>query len=203
MSNENEEVQLNADAIQNADAAQNVDAAQNADASQNAETNTEARSKGFWQFIKYSIVGLSNTFISQVIYMLLDYFGMHYAPASFIGFSVSVINAYYWNQKYVFKKPEGGLKGHLATFCRTYTAYLGTYFLNLTLLFFWIDLVHIANWMTPFANICHMIGFESFDEKFIGDAFAAVLNLFVTVPINFFVNKFWAFREKRKSKEEA
>ena len=49
MSNENEEVQLNADAIQNADAAQN------ADASQNAETNTEARSKGFWQFIKYSI----------------------------------------------------------------------------------------------------------------------------------------------------
>ncbi|MBR3469195.1 MAG: GtrA family protein [Lachnospiraceae bacterium] len=154
--------------------------------------------KSFWQFIKFSIVGLSNTIISQAVYTILVYFKMHYAPASFLGFFVSVINAYYWNQKFVFKKPEGGLMGHLKTFSRTFTVYLGTYFLSLFLLFIWIDVIHISNWMTPLADLCHRIGFESFNEKFLGDTIAAILNIFVTVPINFVMNKFWAFKEKRK-----
>ena len=165
---------------------------------QEVATAGSRRGKGLWQFIKFAIVGLSNTIISQAVYTILVYFKMHYAPASFLGFFVSVINAYYWNQKFVFKKPEGGLKGHLSTFCRTFTAYLGTYFLGLALLFLWIDVIHISNWMTPLADLCHKIGFESFNEKFLGDTIAAILNLFFTVPINFVMNKFWAFKEKRK-----
>lgn len=156
------------------------------------------KKNGLWQFIKYSIVGLSNTLISEVVYVILIYFKMHYAPASFIGFSVSTVNAYYWNQKYVFTQEKKDLKSHLSTFCRTYVAYLGSYLLSLFLLFLWIDVLHISNWMVPFANWFGAHGLQKFDNEFLGQALAAFLNLTITVPLNFFVNKYWAFREKRK-----
>ena len=67
----------------------------------------EGTRKGFWQFIKFALVGVSNTLISEIVYAILVFFKMHYLPASFIGFMLSVLNAYYWSNKYVFtENPE-------------------------------------------------------------------------------------------------
>jgi putative flippase GtrA len=60
----------------------------------------------FIQFIKFGIVGFSNTIISVGIYYLCVYFGMFYLLANTVGFLVSIVNAYFWNAKYVFNKEE-------------------------------------------------------------------------------------------------
>ncbi len=56
------------------------------------------------QFIKFGIVGVTNTLISLGIYYLLVFMDVHYIIAHIAGFLVSVVNAYYWNSKYVFSK---------------------------------------------------------------------------------------------------
>ena len=56
------------------------------------------------QFVKFGIVGVSNTLISYIVYVILVTWGCHYLAASLLGFLISVINAFYWNNRYVFKK---------------------------------------------------------------------------------------------------
>ena len=60
--------------------------------------------KTFWQFIKFGMVGASNTLISLVIYYIGLYLNVHYVLSNVLGFIAGTLNAYYWNNKYVFKK---------------------------------------------------------------------------------------------------
>ncbi|MBR1731660.1 MAG: GtrA family protein, partial [Ruminococcus sp.] len=61
----------------------------------------------FQQFIKFGMVGVSNTVISYAaaaLYLLI--FGDTVVNAligNFIGFVLSVINSYFWNSRFVFK----------------------------------------------------------------------------------------------------
>ena len=56
-----------------------------------------------WQFIKFGIVGVSNTLISLAVYQLaLNALGLHYLAANALGLVISVVNAYYWNNRCVF-----------------------------------------------------------------------------------------------------
>ena len=61
------------------------------------------------QFVKFGLVGVLNTLISEGLYVIIVFFGGHYLVASLVGFVLSVLNAYYWNSKYVFKEEPGGL----------------------------------------------------------------------------------------------
>ena len=56
------------------------------------------------QFIKFGLVGISNTLVAYVTYSLCVYIGIHYLIANAIGFFISVLNAYYWSDRFVFKK---------------------------------------------------------------------------------------------------
>lgn len=121
------------------------------------------------QFVKFGIVGVTNNAISYVVYLILIRFGVHYTPANIIGFTVSVFNSYFWNNKYVFKD-EGG-RVWWKTFIRTYISYAGTgIVLSNILLFIWIDIWGISAVIAPLKN------------------------LIITVPLNFIVNKFWAYK---------
>lgn len=67
------------------------------------------------QFIKFGIVGFSNTVISYVLYTgglllfrKLRIFGsIDYLAAQLIAFVISVLWSFYWNNRYVFKVEEG------------------------------------------------------------------------------------------------
>lgn len=72
------------------------------------------------QFMKFGMVGISNTIISYITYVLLIAMDMHYLLASFLGFWVSVINAYYWNNKYVFKANNNEKRTWWHTFVKTF-----------------------------------------------------------------------------------
>lgn len=157
------------------------------------------KKQSFWQFVKFSLVGVSNTLVSELVYAILIYFRIHYLPASFIGFSLSVLNACYWNQKYVFKQQEGEEKRvWWKVLAKTYVAYLGGYLVNAALLVFWIDVLGIERWMRPLGSWCLDRGLSSLDALFWGNLLAAFINLIITVPMNFVVNKYWAYRQKKK-----
>lgn len=135
------------------------------------------------QFIKFGIVGLTNTIISYLIYVgsLLQLQNMScpakydYLIAQILSFVLSVLWSFYWNNKLVFTKKEGQQRNVLYTLLKTYISYSFTgLFLNAILSILWVQ---VFNW-----------------SKFI----APILNLIFSVPINYFLNKFWAFKVKEE-----
>ncbi len=123
----------------------------------------------FCQFVKFGIVGILNTLISYIGYLILLYTGMHYLLANVVSFSISVVNSYYWNNNYVFAHSSNRI--WWKSFIKTYISYAGTgIILSSILLCIWIDVFNISATIAP------------------------IINLLVTVPINFMVNKFWAYK---------
>lgn len=153
--------------------------------------------KNFWQFIKFSLVGVSNTVISEGLYVLIVYCGGNYILASLIGFAVSTLNAFYWNNRFVFKEDDGGEKRvWWKALLKTYAAYSGGYLLSVVLLVVWVDVVRLSQYMTELSEICISMGAEGLTAETLGEIAAAGLNLLITVPLNFLVNKYWAFRKR-------
>lgn len=125
--------------------------------------------KFVWQFVKFGLVGVSNTLISlAVYYAVVLLFGVEqYILANTLGFVISVINAYIWNSKFVFQKED---RKHGKSFIKVFVSYGSTFLLGTGFLFV---LVH-------YWNVSEMI--------------APIINLLLTIPLNFLLNKFWAFK---------
>ncbi|MDD3410594.1 MAG: GtrA family protein [Eubacteriales bacterium] len=133
------------------------------------------------QFVKFGIVGLSNTLISQLTYWLCYYgFHWHYQVCNIVAFVVSVTNAYYWNSRYVFKSGVSfSLAQHVRAYLKAFLSYGSTFLLGTALLTVWVEACHIDAGLAP------------------------LINLIITIPLNFVLNKFWAFRKKEDSAESA
>lgn len=134
----------------------------------------ELRPKSLLQFIKFCVVGFSNTLIGYVVYTACVYLGMHYLFANLLGFFVSVVNAFYWSNKYVFKKGSGEYRSLYWSFIKTVLAYASTgIFLNSVLLWLLIDRWYISEYIAP------------------------ILILLITVPTNYVMNKYWSFKTNK------
>ena len=60
------------------------------------------------QFLKFGVVGISNTLITFIIYtILLKVFGVWYLAASAIGFMVGATNGFLLNRRWTFKEHVG------------------------------------------------------------------------------------------------
>lgn len=126
-----------------------------------------------FQFVKFGVVGLSNTLISYVVYVVFVALGIHYLVASLVGFFASVINAYYWNNKYVFQSEQGEQRVWWKAFLKTVASYAGTgLVLNNILLILWVEVAGLPEMLGP------------------------IVNLFITIPLNFLLNKYWAFKKR-------
>lgn len=131
------------------------------------------------QFIKFGIVGLSNTLIGYVVYSACIGVGMHYLLANAIGFIVSVLNAFYWSDRFVFKKGDNEIRNKWMALIKTTAAYASTgIVLNSILLWLLIDQWNFSEYLAP------------------------ILILIITVPTNFILNKFWSFKTKRINEED-
>ena len=136
---------------------------------------SDAQWEAFLQFIKFGIVGVSNTLIHYFTYLICIFAGCHYLIASVIGFLVSVMNAFYWNNKYVFVKEENATRSLWQAFLKTFLSYAGTgLVLENVLLVIWVRFLHVP------------------------EAIAPLVTLLITIPINFILNKFWAFKDRKK-----
>lgn len=127
-----------------------------------------------WQFIKFGIVGLSNTLISLAVYEGCIFLHLHYLLANAAGLVISVINAYYWNNRCVFGdgKPKS-MACHVRTYFKSLAAYGGAFMLDSLLLVLWVEIIAIPQALAPVLNLC------------------------ITIPLNFLANKYWTFRQKK------
>lgn len=120
------------------------------------------------QFAKFALVGVLNNAIYLAIYYLFVFISPElYIIGYTVGFFVSVLNSYYWNNKYVFEKGE---QGHLKTISKTYMAYGSTFVLSTILMFVMVEILGISRYHAP------------------------IINLTITIPLNFLINKFWTFK---------
>jgi putative flippase GtrA len=119
------------------------------------------------QFIKFGIVGFSNTCVSFAVYYSLLWLGVHYILAGVVSFIISVFNSYYWNGRHVFKKTG---ENKAVRIVKVYISYGLTFFISTGLSIIMVEVFGISAWLTPIFNLC------------------------VTIPLNFILNKFWAFR---------
>ena len=141
------------------------------------------RNETLIQFIKFGLVGVSNTAVNYLIYagtlMLLERAGVwkeyDYLIATAVAFVLSVLWSFFWNNKYVFTVEEGERRSFWASLAKTYLSYSFTgLFLNSVLMMLWVKVFHFLKLLSPLLNLC------------------------LSVPINFFINKFWAFKKERK-----
>lgn len=133
------------------------------------------------QFVKFGIIGVSNTAVAYVIYAvcLLLFHKMtilpkaDYLAAQAVGFVLGTFWSFYWNNKMVFTLQEGEKRSIWQALIKTFISYSFTgLFLNTVLLVLWVQIIHISEYIAP------------------------VINLIINVPLNFIINKFWAFKKK-------
>ena len=69
--------------------------------------------EGFMQFVKFGIIGLSNTVISYIlnvaVLLILSPFSVSwdFFAGNMVGFLLSVLWSFYWNNRFVFTMQEG------------------------------------------------------------------------------------------------
>ena len=135
--------------------------------------------ESFVQFVKFGIVGLSNTVISYVLYLigllLFQMLGIFpridYIISYVIAFTLSVLWSFYWNNKMVFTLRDGQERSLWKSLIKTYISYSFTGLFLSNVLILWVQICHISELIAP------------------------LINLIVSIPLNFIINKFWAFRE--------
>ena len=121
------------------------------------------------QFIKFGIVGVSNTAISMIVYYAVILINEDwYLAGSVLGFVISVLNSYYWNSNYVFNMQQDRLR----TLLRTFAAYSTNLLIGTVLLWVFVEKLGISAYIAP------------------------LLNLLITVPLNFLLNKFWVMKKR-------
>ena len=123
------------------------------------------------QFIKFGLVGGINTVLSYIItnvgYYILS---LHEQICNIIAFMITVFISFILNRKYVFKKNEEK-ESFFKSLFKVYVSYSITgLFLTAILLFIEEQLLGIPHYIATF------------------------INLIFTIPINFILNKFWAFK---------
>lgn len=143
------------------------------------QTNHSGTAKSFIQFIKFCLVGVTNTALSYAINVSTLFLlrplmlSFDYIIANLIAFLLSVAWSFFWNSRFVFRTDSTGRYGKLKTLLKTYAAYAFTgILLNNILSLLWIEKLDVSKYVAP------------------------LINLIISVPINFLINKFWAFKER-------
>lgn len=148
------------------------------------------------QFIKFGLVGVSNTVVYYLVYALVYTFSDNYILSNVIGWAISVINAYIWQNMFVFREQEDKAKRvWWRVLIKTYMAYAFTgLIVNNVLLWLWMDVIGIDNYCNGVILWLESVGVMMTAERFAG-YIAPLLNAAVTIPTNFVINKFWAYRQ--------
>ena len=140
--------------------------------------------KQLLQFVKFCIVGVSNVIVSytinittiKAISLINENLTYDYVIANTVAFLLAVYWSYFWNSRKVFSMSHAGKADRRRMLLRTYACYGFTgIILNNVLSTLWIKGLGISKYISP------------------------LLNLFITIPVNYLTNKYWAYAKKDKS----
>ena len=123
------------------------------------------------EFFKFGIVGIINTLLSYGLSNLFYYiFKLHEQIVNIIVFVITVGISYLLNKKFVFKSSENSKK----SIVKVYISYGITLILSAVLIHVEVRVLSVPYYL------------------------ALIMNLCVTVPINYLLNKFFVFGNKKK-----
>lgn len=132
---------------------------------------------GLLQFIKFGIVGISNTVISYVLNVLVLLtlssweVPWDFVAANIVAFVLSVLWSFYWNNRFVFVVQDGEKRNIGRALIKAYLSYgFSGVILSNILSWLWINVIGISKYVAP------------------------LINLIISVPLNFVINKFWTFK---------
>lgn len=124
------------------------------------------------QFVKFGLVGAVNTLLSLGInYLFIWIDPSLYLWGNFVGWAFSVLNAFYWNNRFVFQKSAATRKELWLRLGKSYVSYGASFLLSTLLMWLEVQVLGLSEWLSP------------------------ILTLIVTIPLNFVVNKLWTFRK--------
>jgi putative flippase GtrA len=121
----------------------------------------------FKSFIKFSLVGVLNVIVNLIVYYILVYFGMKYVYANMIGYFCGVLNSFFWNKKFVFKKSDNRAWKILV---KTGIVYTFTFILGTIIMVVFVEYLGITELIAP------------------------ILLAIIITPINYVLNKIWAYK---------
>ena len=130
--------------------------------------------KFFERFIKFSLVGLINTGVYFAVYYLLLYLKVHHLAANIVAYFAGSINGYLLSKFWVFRDAGATVKQSLVKF---YVVYGSSLLLSTGLVALFVDGLGISEKIAPIITICF------------------------TTPYNYFLQRLWAFREKKNEDE--
>ena len=135
------------------------------------KTDNKGKTKNdLLQFIKFGLVGVSNTLVAWICYYLFLWIDEDlYIVGSVVGGIVCIANAFYWNDKFVFKSNNNDWRSKLKRLGKTYISYGGTSLFGLFLLWVEVRFLGVSKLLAP------------------------PLNLIITIPLNFMLNRNWTF----------
>ena len=133
------------------------------------------------QFVKFGLVGVWNTVFSYAINVvcllifqkagILSGANLDMYVANTIAFILSVLVSFLLNSKFVFTLEEGQSRSFWKALFKSYLSYGFTgIILNNVLAYVWVNLLGISKFIAP------------------------LISLIIAIPINFFMNKLWAFK---------
>ena len=139
------------------------------------------------QFVRFGLVGVWNTAFSYAINMgslflfsklgILSAHNLDMYAANTIAFVISVFVSFLLNSKFVFSLEEGQERNFWKALFKSYLSYGFTgLILTNVLAYVWVDLLGISKLIAP------------------------LISLVISIPINFILNKLWAFKTDEKKK---
>ncbi len=164
---------------------------------ENKECVNHKAKNTFVQFLKFGIVGVSNTVVSYVIYAITYAITKNYVAGNVVSWLISVLNAYLWQNIFVFKQDQNREKRvWWKVLLKTYAAYAFTgLFLNNLVSWLLIDVIGIARYCGGIVALLAEHGKVMSTDDCAG-YLAPFFNLIMAIPINFAINKFWAYKQK-------
>ena len=143
---------------------------------------TPKKQESFLQFFKFCLIGVSNACVSylvniltlKIISLVAGNVPFDYVIGNIVAFIVAVYWSYCWNSRKVFNIDRSDARFRRKVLIRTYASYaFSGLLLNNVLSTFWIQVLGVSKYVSP------------------------LLNLFITVPVNFLTNKYWAYAKER------
>lgn len=138
------------------------------------------KSEGLIQFIKFGVVGVTNTAVDWLVFFLITHYivlSKDFEPtAKAIAFVVAVLNSYLWNTVWTFRKEYKKSIGDKASAKGT--------------IFFKFIIVSLIGWGINYL----VFKYTRFDLDQ-GQIISLIAASGAATLWNFFINKFWTYRK--------
>ena len=133
--------------------------------------------KAFWQFVKFTLVGFTNSIIYIIVFNLFMLINEETTTAligSSVAWFTSTTNSFFLNKRFAFKGIEIILWKAILKF------YLGYIFTSLVLY--------------------SILTFVQMEILNVNPSTVPVINVLIVGPVNFFIAKYWSFKENKEAK---